>query len=874
MARRALPLLSLLALTAVVVWLLWPEQPPSYTAAPADGNGSEQSEAGVLATATEPSAAAERTEVLVDEVSPGDDVRPTLPSYDGDDGFVVRVVDGFTGEVCADTTVLYARHFLLSSERRAEIREMGLDAREYMELVGDGYRTGADGTVRVPPFERACYLAAMDETSFFRIYLRARDARDYIELPLLPEAHLEVLVLDAQDRPVPDMPVDLRYGAGRWQRGDIEEVTDADGRVLLRHAQLSLAGERQESPWHVSLAIPLAEPVQQRIKLESLPSMPIVLRAPATGAIEFTLLDHLGELVRERAYVIVQTPEKPDPSVIQSDSGFNPADERGAVTARSETGTMRIDHVGLGLKLEYGAMFPISEWYERGEIDGPQDPGQLLRLTLRQQSSPRMISGKILTSDGAPYASQVGVPMRVGHIGGSSGFRLDTDDAGVFRMVARRSIREKDRQRTATVTVVDKERPGTVLLACGRYDGPHVEGEKDLGEFRLGGETVAAGRVVDQAGKPIADATITLQWRITVADGKPNWRDYYEPEAELPRTSDDGRFAFLGTVPGANFRLRILCPGFERIDLPVELGSRDVEVVMKRTTELRFELLLPDFLSADELRIGVIKDSEAGMDRGRLLGEWMPISGELDRLLGLPDGALEFQVWTQSNMLLAHVEGIAAATDGVREDPRLTPLDLRNTVHELELELDFGNAAPAEVGRVWRAGASELHSWRTAPEDNPLQLRLVCDQSPQTVSVSAQDFRTGTTTLEEGVPARLVLEPGIPVRIRFDAADASVPDAEVAVTLAGSGRWSDHALSNRWQDVDLRACDTGPATIYLRMTMPIPDTDRTMSVQLAPGGEHWVSTEIVDDGEVQLITISITQETIENARKQVRESNS
>jgi hypothetical protein len=206
------------------------------------------------------------------------------------------------------------------------------------------------------------------------------------ELRLLPDATLQVRVLDANGAPAAGIDVvvhgPLRHmdgGEGVTHRMALA-ISDADGLATFVHAQhwahrLVQRGARQ--PFEVRATVPgldVAAPLDAR----DLPRDPVELRLPPTGRIEVVSQDGDGAPLHEGVFMAMAPLER-----TTEPFGFLPAQPDVAV----------FPHVPLGVT--WTAWLPgVSGQLE---FAGPKVAGDAVRITLRATTQPRL-AGRLVQS--------------------------------------------------------------------------------------------------------------------------------------------------------------------------------------------------------------------------------------------------------------------------------------------------------------------------------------------------------------------------------------------------------------------------------------------------------------------------------------------
>ena len=165
----------------------------------------------------------------------------------------------------------------------------------------------ADGTVAITDHEGSARFAIPARQSLLvarrgdRFALRTLPAYEPgpVTLELEPDPPIRVLVVDAEGRPQPGIPVGLGYRDRRYDL--VRATTDAVGIAIVRAAEQRTELARRGAC--VSLALLLAEPVAVPVDPVAPPPNPLVLCLPPTGSLAISLADEDGDPWTGRAEI-------------------------------------------------------------------------------------------------------------------------------------------------------------------------------------------------------------------------------------------------------------------------------------------------------------------------------------------------------------------------------------------------------------------------------------------------------------------------------------------------------------------------------------------------------------------------------------------
>ncbi|MCA8954173.1 MAG: hypothetical protein KDE27_31990, partial [Planctomycetes bacterium] len=365
---------------------------------------------------------------------------------------------------------------------------------EPMAWAGELLQSDRDGELRIPIAAGVTgwVLYGRFEALWGVHYVPVAAAAEPQTLVLLRDLTVRARVLDAAGRPLPGVCVgfcDASAAAG-GAGSVLRESTAPDGIATFEHAQRFVRPE-----WGgdaaVRLAIPLRAAVFAPLDLAALPAEPVELRLPATGEVVITLTDAAGapiadlaEPVQAELYELASNGER----------------EHWLPFAGNR---LELRQVGLGLRFR----LELSSAEVRGllEFDGPQQPRERIEQTLVVQRQPTL-SGRLVDVHGVPqqgywWATNVrdaaGFYNQYFETGADGRFHtavppLTDDPAAARGVLFRRTLPDPTRQAWLD------------LAAIGLHDGRNELGDIVLDRAPL----LAAGRVVDDAGEPVAGAEL------------------------------------------------------------------------------------------------------------------------------------------------------------------------------------------------------------------------------------------------------------------------------------------------------------------------------------------------------------------------------
>ena len=621
------------------------------------------------------------------------------------------------------------------------------------------------------------------------------DAPQPVLLTVAARFSLAVQVVDGDDRPIAGVPVSIGRLFGPQQRVPntlaSASTEGEEGIALFENAQrfVHLGSAGGGAIVLAYLPIPLEHRIEAVLDPEEPPQEPIRLVLPGpTGR------------------VVVTMPEVP----AESGSSWRPwaslwPVEAGAQAAAVHPGSpigrvwpvegrAVFPFVGLGLELEVRGFWPGLSGPVVRCAAGPVRPGQEVSIELATAGERPVVTGRVRDSEGRLLRSHAlsgtmtiagGPTVRSQHV------PLPTDGDGEFR-----------------VELVDDPPPGgsrilEIVLHREEWNAPAravvdlsrqlPRGVTDLGEIQLEAPPlVAAGRVVDDLGRPVEGAKLHFERaaRQRGRQDRESWHWYWIHDVQV-ETDAEGRFESRGWCDrsgelGVSARKPGLPPS-ERVSFLA--GARGLSLCMVRPGGIEGHLLLDDDIDPERLSIHLLRDpveepvrrsSRDGPSETRVrYAKRIPIPVERDGSFGsdsLEPGEAGLRV-SGFRMLqpLVEIHGLRILPGETERDPRLQGIDLRGMLMDVELTLLGPAGDPVADAQVMlRAGPDASEVAGNHASDRRGRVRILGLRRPLTADISHPGLRAVRVP---GIAADRTIElgPGLPVRLRL-VRDGTLPD--------------------------------------------------------------------------------------------------
>lgn len=597
-----------------------------------------------------------------------------VPTPDSLEQLRILVVDHATGAVVPRARVLVARADVDRVDRDAAEERFGSVEGVLENGWGVEYACDERGVVLAPrPTCRSWVLAGSEPRhGIARVPAGAASVRVEIE-----DKHcLSVEVVDRAQRPAANVRlVLLERDEMDWSR-IWSGQSDERGRATI-HA---LDEDASNADVRLVLGTTLirSQPAQFEFTLATLPSAPVRLVVDDGGVVELSLIDSAGQPIQVLAEMRLQIDRERRGELPL------PMQEGWLQCWPSREGRARYEHVGLGLPLVASASAASLDFADRA-FEGPKLAAKVVHATVTLRRAMSILRGRLLDVEGHPLgersieasATRVGASRERGY---ERLFESQTEANGTFLGELSSSWDGFELARVRLLVTMNGRPPAPVELACppATIDPvPTPHSVIELGDVIVHPPPLAplvlSGRVVDEHGRPSADAKIQI-CPVPAAD-PPHWNDLRVTSA------GDGTFEIRATIDAARVRVRAIA--YQRSCAPVEVavGATDVVLTLREPGTIIGSVVLPHGLDVNVLDLTFRAHESATGDA------YQPSSYEWN-----DEGVFRTVVWPGTYGLeVAFGETTLATRDDIvvvaGATVRLEPIDLREKLHAIDVSV-------------------------------------------------------------------------------------------------------------------------------------------------------------------------------------------
>jgi hypothetical protein len=554
-----------------------------------------------------------------------------------------------------------------------------------------------------------------------------------------PSPDLVVLVVDPSGAPVPGLTVHLAPLAS--DTSQVSGTTDPSGRIRLDGLRARLAEDGQR--WHLWHEVCFRRPVPQlELTPERLQTEEVVSVQPWFGSIVIRVSEPDAVAAPDGTGVELTLLEEREPGE-QDRPGLQwPAETR--------AGEARFPFVEPDLSWAARAWHLVAD--EGTTVTGPGPAvGREALFAVRLGLDHPVFRFRAVDEGGRAFANVELVLEDDGFL--TTRGRVHTDGSGFFRIDGARGGPSRLRWLGRGAYLVRLELHGTEHL--GRLEVPDDPGPGlvEAGDVVLAANPLlAAGRVVDEAGRPVE--------RAEVAAGSHGFDEnvFMEGPGFSTATDAEGRFELHGRLPEETFPIRARADGARSEDVNIREGRTDVLLVLHGRHGVSGQLVFDGDRLPEGLR-GALR-SEKGETTG-----WQHLDG--DGSFGFPAVAAgTYDFWIAlDDVPVVRRDGLV-----IREDLWLGEVDLRGYVEPLEVLL-IGGSDTVKGRLSWRPSGGAA-SWQTRSFDGP-RIPLSVPTGPVDLCIRPEGVRAAWLV---GVRHRCEVVLREPLRVRLDlVTDGEIP---------------------------------------------------------------------------------------------------
>jgi hypothetical protein len=725
-----------------------------------------------------------------------------------EDGIPVLVVDAESGEPVANALVT-------GFEENEDFQERVLpEAQLEVERIEHGRTVATDAKGRTKIARSSLIVASADSRYAARRWSRAVESP--MKFALKRARRLDVVVVDEQKRPVAGVPLSLAGQSGSvgpansWQLS-----TGPDGKASFAPLDLFLGFEtRTPHEFHLRVDAPLGESADEFARVlddRNLPQEPVTFTLPPTGTLVVDVVDEKGAPVAGDHCLTIATLPAGSP-----DAAFDEATKtrsRYEWFCYDDRSHYELRGVALGRRIRIVASDYRVNW-PTATVDGPARAGEVVvaRIVFAPPKAIEIVA-TVVGPDGRPvvdanFKIRLAAPADEKGKESAEAIEAKSDSHGVLkaRLEENPGVVDLDTRERQVASVGFEQQSELGVVATGRCPFPPAKSGRthDLGTVKLESTPLfLSGRVVDDAGTPVARAKVVVEGERRDEDLGPRV-GYFPPEQTLEaECAADGTFELRGIArPGLDYHAKSNTPtgprtpdATEYVDrfhgwdaLAVGPGARDVVLVLWRSGTIAGTIV------GDEEEIAKLSfdvhwkradGAESGFTGGNPEAEFA--------LEGIPVGVATVK------LVNADFEEPVATFDPVVVEPgkttRLKPLVLGAAKHVVALTIRDDAGRPIPRGWVTKPPAPDeedrfaktIEMFASNGHD-PDDLSLGSMRSP-----SATEFKDGELTLTSDRPFRALAvgAPGFSAVVLHDAEGAAIvtlrpaPKVELVLDVEG-----------------------------------------------------------------------------------------
>lgn len=553
---------------------------------------------------------------------------------------------------------------------------------------------------------------------------------------------LRVRVVDASGEPLDGVPSFLVTGVQRDEERH-HQTTDSEGRA--RFADLRARIAAAPFAWSLGHDLPAAEPPSRVLDRAALEPDELVAVLPPAGQIEVRVRELDGRPAPKGSEVRLRLAEG-------SDRDW----KRTAVD-----GVARFPWVEPGHAWELAAWRPQGAAPARATVHGPVRVGETVQIELVLGADQPVVSFRAVDRAGIPLAAATLEVAQKQDFFFTMRSQIETDSEGRFLVDAARTP-----MGSPDLLVSHRRADAALLQGRARLPDSREIGWNDGGDVVLDSEPLlCAGRVVDTAGRAVADA------QVVAGTDQQGFRHFGGGDMQARgRSGPDGHFELRGLWESDDFDLRAEKSGERSETLRARQGDAELVLTLEPLHTISGRLSVDEGVDASAVRFELLPaDGEPfevnrQNENRRFHIAFKELYSQAEADLGPGWFRLEPVAGANYTLLctLEDVELLRTQPFALHADLDLGTLDLRGRIQRCEIVL-LGAADPEELSgkATWRAsGSPQRHDVHFQGD----RVRIQTPVLPIDVALVAQGYRVARL---EGVreQGEVELEPALRVRI-------------------------------------------------------------------------------------------------------------
>lgn len=518
--------------------------------------------------------------------------------------FEVIVRDAYSLEVLPFATVYLTDPSTWNLEQTRFMREHRPDPVRAAELFALDFQANADGVAKIPILPGQLNLNAVSGDRFAQHWQAdAAKEGDVVELLAVPEISFDVWVKDESGQPVANVAIGFEASPLLYATHPARQVkTNEHGIAHFSHLEGRMKPENKAG-CTVAMLIPCSTPQNQEVLSHELHGSTLTFTYPQTGTVRLKVASTDGRPIRNGIPITLQL-HKEASGIIQSQSKFaanrQVSLQRSPMTRYVVDGMVEFEAVGLGTSLTVSTFDRQMMTYFVQDFAGPTQAGEVVDAALWFVGPSTSIPLQLVTQNGVAHAagwvkSSISW-VDAGETPMGMGMDLLVEENG-FATLGLAPGSEEIKRLLLTVgpeTLIGTP-PSVVHLGMTVLEDLGSASERPALQLEIGGQTLLAGRIVDQNGHPYPGCLLRIYVEEDSLDGKLALSNYWNLQ-----TDEDGRFAIEApiAITGMHYTLfpQIKGEHFTRQLDPIAFtpGNAQAELTVNRLGRFEGRVLVDD----------------------------------------------------------------------------------------------------------------------------------------------------------------------------------------------------------------------------------------------------------------------------------------